>query len=83
MNKTIKISCKIGNIVKEVQDINEKDEIAILIEKLDIPDKRAKIIFNRFTYGLYSKFTFSEIGLHDGDRCVVTWQGLAAEYNLE
>ena len=74
----MKISCKIGNKVKVVDDISEKDEIAVLIEKLDIPDKRAKIIVNRFTYGLYSKFTFSEIGLHDGDRCIVTWQGLAA-----
>ena len=59
----MKLICKLGpNKVKNV-NISPKESLYILLKKLKLKDKKAKLVYNDKTYSIGSIKTFEEIGL--------------------
>lgn len=59
----MKLTCKFGTDNLKKIDVDPKDKIFILIEKLGLQDKKSKFIYEGETYQVASIFTFEEIGL--------------------
>ena len=75
----MKITCKIGtNITKQVE-VNASDTLSVLLQKLNISDKKTKFMYNGQTYQIYTLFTFQEIGMNDGARIFINNQGISGE----
>jgi hypothetical protein len=59
----MKLTCKFGTDSLKKIDVQPSDKIYILIEKLNLKDKKSKFIFQGETYQVASILTFQEIGL--------------------
>lgn len=60
----MKIICKLGNTSKiETVNVSESDSLSVLLKKLKIKDKKAKLIYNDESYIIASILTFEEIGI--------------------
>ena len=57
------ITCKIATSCQKRVSVNISDPIYILLDKLNIRDKKTKFVFNGETYLIASDLTFEEIGL--------------------
>ena len=57
------ITCLLGSNGIKIVSVNIYDPIYVLLEKLNISDKKANFIFKGQTYSLASNLTFQEIGL--------------------
>ena len=55
--------CKMGSESPKRVEVNISDPIYILLDKLNICDKKAKFVFESQTYSLASCLTFEEIGI--------------------
>lgn len=69
----MKLTCKINRTTKKVVQVQPEDQLNILLNKLNIGDKKAKFVYKGYTYSLATIFTFKEIGLTtDTDLNIVT-----------
>ena len=69
----MKLTCKINRTTKKVVQVQPEDQLNILLDKLNIGDKKAKFVYKGYTWGLATIFTFKEIGLTtDTDLNIVT-----------
>jgi hypothetical protein len=64
----MKLTCKFGTDNLKKIDVQPSDQICILIEKLNLKDKKSKFIFQGETYQVATILTFKEIGLVDDYR---------------
>ena len=75
----MKITCKLGTNTTKQVEVNASDTLSVLLQKLNISDKQTKFVYNSQTYGIYSLFTFQEIGMNDGARIFINNQGISGE----
>ena len=66
----VKLTCKSGTNTRVVE-VKPYEQINVLLEKLNITDKRTKFIFNGQTYMMASLETFEEIGLTFDTRIII------------
>lgn len=60
----MKLICKLGSTSKiETVNASENDNLFILLKKLKIKEKKAKLIYNDESYIIASILTFKEIGI--------------------
>ena len=57
------LTCKLSTHITKSVDVNISDPLYILLDKLNIYDKKTKFTFNGGTYCLASTLTFQEIGI--------------------
>ena len=61
--KMVKLTCKLGLRNTKVVEVQPDDQIYVLLEKLNITDRKTKFVFNGQPYSMASIQTFEEIGL--------------------
>ncbi len=81
----MRITCKLGTRNIKVVEVSLDDPLLVLLEKLNICDKKTKFIFKGVTYSMSSCFTFKEIGITEDCRIFINNQGISGgyEYNKE
>ena len=72
----VKLTCKSGTNTRVVE-VKPYEQINVLLEKLNITDKRTKFIFNGQTYMMASLETFEEIGLTFDTRILINSQSIS------
>ena len=75
----MKITCKLGTNTTKQVEVNASDTLSVLLQKLNISDKKTKFMYNGQTYQIYTLFTFQEIGMNDGARIFINNQGISGE----
>lgn len=75
----MKITCKVGTTTTRQVDVQPRDSLSVLLQKLNISDKKTKFMYNGQTYQIYSLFTFEEIGMADGARIFINNQAISGK----
>ena len=75
----MRLTCKLGTKNIKVVEVQPNEEIHVLLNKLNISDKRTKFIFNGITYSMASILTFAEIGLTCDARIALNNQAIAGK----
>ena len=76
----MKLHCKFGTKNVKIIEVNEDDYIFVLIEKLNLKDRKSKFIFNAETFGVALALTFKEIGLTSDSHINIINQAIAGNY---
>lgn len=59
----MKLICKLGSSITENVNVSQNDFLSVLIKKLNLKDKMAKLIYNDESYTIASILTFEDIGI--------------------
>ena len=73
----MKITCKLGPNNIRIVEVSPDDHLYVLLNKLNITDKKTKFIFEGMAYNMASIQTFQEIGLTYDTRIFVSNQAIA------
>ena len=74
------IHCKLSSSCRKTVSVNISDPIYILLDKLNITDKRTTFIFKGETFQLSSNLTFEEIGLTKDTSIVICSQAISGGF---
>ena len=72
----IKLRCKLGTNI-QIVEVQPRDKLYILLEKLSITDKNTKFLFKGQSYNMASILTFQEIGLIHDESIFIYNQGIS------
>ena len=61
--RMVKLTCNLGTSNVKVVEVKPYEQINVLLERLNITDKKTKFMFKGKTYSMASVETFEEIGL--------------------
>ena len=73
----VKLIVKLGTNITKMIEVNPNDGLYVLLDKLKISDKNAKLIFKGNSYSIGSVQTFREIGLDFDTRISIINQAIA------
>lgn len=73
----MRIICKMGTSSTKAVDVQPYEQLNVLLQRLNITDKKTKFMYKGQTYAIYSNHTFQEIEMVDNARIYVNNQGIS------
>jgi len=73
----MRINCKMATHNTKLIEVEPNEKLNVLLERLNITDKKTKFIYNQETYSMFSEFTFEDIGMVDNAQIYVNNQGIS------
>ena len=68
-----------GTSSTKAVDVQPYEQLNVLLQRLNISDKKTKFMYKGQTYSMYSNFTFQEIEMTDNARIFVNNQGISGK----
>lgn len=68
-----------GTSSTKAVDVQPYEQVNVLLQRLNISDKKTKFMYKGQTYGMYSNFTFQELEMTDNTRIFVNNQGISGK----
>lgn len=75
----MRITCKMGTSSTKAVDVQPYEQLNVLLQRLNISDKKTKFMYKGQTYSMYCNLTFQEIEMTDNARIFVNNQGISGE----
>lgn len=76
----MRLNCKMSTSNTKLVNVEPSDKLKVLLEKLNITDKKTKFIYNGETYSVSQDMTFEEIGMVDNSQVYVNNQGISGKF---
>ena len=73
----MKITFKLGTTNTKQVEVQPYEELNVLMNRLNLTDKKSKFMYRGQTYGICSTLTFQDIGMVDGARIFVNNQAIS------
>jgi hypothetical protein len=74
----MRLICKLGDYGEQVIDVQKTDKLSVLLNLLNLSDKRSKFIYEGRTYSIYTNQTFEDINLTKNNNILyILNQGIA------
>lgn len=73
----MQLTCKLGTHRKMIVNVYPSQQLNVLLNLLNINDKKTKFLFNGETFSMASILTFEEIGLTSNQTIFVNNQAIA------
>lgn len=76
----MQLTCKLGTHNKRIVNVYPSQQLNILLNLLNITDKKTKFLFNGETFNMASILTFEEIGLTSNQTIFINNQAIAGSH---
>ena len=76
----MRIHCKMATSNTKLVNVEPSEKLKVLLDRLNIKDKKTKFIYDGETYSVSQDLTFEEIGMVDNSQVYVNNQGISGKF---